>query len=105
MNTKTRYDLTRQSLGEKFMNVMSTIDVDKNGNSTVYGEYAHRLWDYCNGSYPRKACGKNRFFVLEIAEMPYGTRWDMKASQETKEGALRYMDIPGRVLISIEEEL
>ena len=81
---------------------MNTIDVDENGNCTVFGTDAHELWNYGRGAdFPRKPYATNRFFVFERNELPYGTRWIMRAAQSSREGALRYMDGHGRVLVSI----
>lgn len=77
------------------------IAIDQSGNCTVFGALAHRLWNYGKGDFPRKAQGGNRYFVLELTEPERGDRWIMRAAQSTFNGAVQYMDRPGRVLVSI----
>ncbi len=84
---------------------ISEITVRPDGCANVFGELAHRLWDYGRGDYPKAAAGENRFFVLQLTEPERGDRWPMVAAQTTREGAMRYMDASGRVLVSIEEPI
>ncbi len=78
------------------------ITVRSDGCANVFGELAHRLWAYGRGDYPKTAAAENRFFVLQLTEPERGDRWTMVAAQSTREGAMRYMDASGRVLVSIE---
>jgi hypothetical protein len=81
------------------------IIVRPDGCASVFGELAHRLWAGGSGDYPKTAAGKNRFFVLELTQPERGDRWTMVAAQTTREGAMRYMDASGRVLVEIEDSI
>lgn len=75
----------------------NTIDVDAEGNSTVYGPLAHAVWNYGKGDYPRAQKGGNRFFVIE----PTKKGNIVRAAQSKLETALPYMK-HGMVLVSIQ---
>lgn len=72
---------------------MNTIDIDPQGNATVFGDVAHKFYDCGQRPFPRTPRGTNRFFV-------YGPCGRLFAAQSTLEGALNYMT-GERVLVSI----
>ena len=72
------------------------IIVDADGNATVCGPLATCVWGYCRGEFPRKACGNNRFFIVERLNQENIVR----AAQTTRDAALDYMG-PGRVLVCV----
>ena len=51
------------------------ITVDSNGNCTVIGALAHKL--YFTGGFPRARCSKNVCYVYEFNDLPQGWRWEI----------------------------
>lgn len=78
------------------------IVIAADGTCTVYGELAHKLWNYGKGPYPRKKVSRNNFYVLEppCDDSRFTEQWDIKAAQNTRTGAEHYMG-PDRVLVDV----
>lgn len=77
----------------------NTIDVDANGNSTVYGDIAHKVFNYGRGEYPRTVQGYNRFFVIEHLN----GKNIVRAAQPTMNTALEYVH-EDSVLVCVAED-
>jgi hypothetical protein len=82
---------TFNSHGEIIAIVENEILIDPQGNATVCGSIAHRLWNYCQGQFPRVKCCENNFYVMELIEFPQGPRWGTRAAQTERERAVNYM--------------
>lgn len=78
--------------------ITNEISIDHNGNCTVVGALAHRLW--VDKQFPTLIVSANRFYVLEKSCLP--KLWDVKAAQTTRRGALRYMT-DTRVLVNLSD--
>lgn len=95
---------TNNTISHESRGAIPEISVDANGNSTVFGAMAHRLWNYGRGDYPKAKAANNAHFVLELRETVTGERWVMVAAQSSRAIAEKYCDKSDRVLVSVEGE-
>ncbi len=76
------------------MKLQNDITIDLNGNCTVFGMNAHKLW--INGNFPRTQQGSNKFFAFELV----GEKWLLRAAQSTMTGISHYIS-EDRVLVDV----